>query len=132
MATLDDVRRIALGLPEVEERPGHHDWRVLNKSIVWERPLRKTDYAALGDDAPEGTIIGLRVPDVSDQRALVQSGPEAVFITPHFEGWPGVLVELEAISIEDLTELIVEAWLVQAPKRLTRPWIEAHGLSDDG
>lgn len=123
MATLDDVRRIALGLPEVEERPGGRDWQVRKKSFVWERPLRKADYQALGDSAPGGTIIGVRVPDIADQQALVQTGPEAVFITPHFEGWPGVLVELDRITVDDLTELIVDAWMVQAPRRLAREWL---------
>lgn len=132
MPTLDDVRRIALALPEVEERPSHRDWRVRNKPVVWERPLRQADYQALGDDAPQGTIIGIRVPEVADQQALVQSGPEAVFITPHFEGWPAVLVELDRISVEELTELIVDAWLTQAPRRLSKPWLETHRHADEG
>jgi hypothetical protein len=127
MATTDDVRDIALALPGVTERSGRglSEWRVGDKLVVWERPLRKVDLKALGDDAPDGTIIGVRVPDVGAQQALVASGPDAVFITPHFEGWPGVLVHLERIDLEDLRELIVEAWLVQAPKRLTREWLDA-------
>lgn len=132
MATLDDVRRIALRLPEVEERSDRGDWQVRKKSFVWERPLRKADYQALGDAAPEGIVIGVRVPEIADQQALVQTGPDAVFITPHFDGWPAVLVDLEQISVEDLTELIVDAWLVQAPKRLSRPWLESQGIGEEG
>jgi hypothetical protein len=129
VATLDDVRSIAMGLPEVEERStrGITEWRVRDKLVVWERPLRKVDLVALGDDAPNGTIVGVRVPDIGAQQALVASGPDAVFITPHFEGWPGVLVELEACPVDELRELIVEAWLVQAPKRLADEWLQSGG-----
>lgn len=129
MATTEDVRDIALALPGVSERSGRglSEWRVGDKLVVWERPLRKVDVEALGDDAPDGTIIGMRVPDVGAQQALVASGPDAVFITPHFEGWPGVLVHLERIDLDDLRELIVEAWLVQAPKRMAREWLDAEG-----
>jgi hypothetical protein len=63
MATWDDVRRLALALPETSEREsrGLRGWRVKDKGFVWERPLRRADYAALGDDAPDGPILGARV-----------------------------------------------------------------------
>lgn len=125
MATLDDVREMALNLPEVEQRPGRHEWRVRDRLVVWERPLRKADYLALGEGAPDGTIVGVRVADIGEQQALVQSGPEAVFITPHFEGYPYVLIELNRISLEELRELIVESWLIRAPKRLSKAWLQA-------
>lgn len=126
MATLADVRSIVMDLPEVEERStrGVTEWRVRDKPVVWERLLRKVDLAALGTDPPTGTIVGVRVPDVGAQKALVASGPDTVFITPHFEGWPGVLVDLDDCPVDELRELIVEAWLVQAPKRLSARWLE--------
>jgi len=62
MATWDDVTRIVEGLPETNEA-SPRDWRVRKKLIAWERPLRKTDYAALGADAPDGDILGARVAD---------------------------------------------------------------------
>jgi hypothetical protein len=126
MATLADVRSIVTNLPEVEERStrGISEWRVRDKPVVWERPLRNVDLEALGPGAPTGMIVGVRVPDVGAQKALVASGPDAVFITPHFEGWPGVLVDLDHCPVDDLRELIVEAWLVQAPKRLSRQWLD--------
>jgi hypothetical protein len=128
LATLDDVRSIAIELPGVEERSerGLSEWRVHDKLVAWQRPLRKADIAALGDDAPKGTILGVRVPDVGAQQALVRSDAPGVFITPHFENWPGVLVELEACPAEELRELIVEAWLVQAPKRIADDWLASN------
>jgi hypothetical protein len=63
MATWDDVRRIALALPETSEGSAHGNthWRVLDKGFVWERPLHKGDIAALGDQAPGGPILAAYV-----------------------------------------------------------------------
>lgn len=121
MATWDDVRRIALALPETTERGSHDDlpaWLVRDKLFVWERPLRRGDLAALGDAAPDGPILGARVPDEGAKAALVGDDPELYFTTPHFDGYPAVLVRLDRIGVEELTELITEAWLTRAPKRL--------------
>lgn len=123
MATWDDVRGIAAALPGLEENPEKREWRVRGKPVVWYRPLRKTNLEALGDSAPTGTVIGVRVPDVAEQQALVQNGPDAVFITPHFEGWPAVLVELDRIEADDLAELITDGWATQAPKRVVADWM---------
>jgi hypothetical protein len=121
VATWDDVRRIALALPETSESPSHGElpaWRVKDKSFVWERPLRKGDIAALGDAAPDGPILGARVPDLGAKEALLADDPDVYFTTPHFDGYPAVLVRLDRIAVEELTELVVEAWYARAPKRL--------------
>ncbi|MFI2647924.1 MmcQ/YjbR family DNA-binding protein [Micromonospora fulviviridis] len=121
MATWDDVRRIALALPETTERGSHDDlpaWRVRDKLFVWERPLRRADLDALGDAAPDGPILGARVPDLGAKAALLADDPEVYFTTPHFEGYPAVLVRLDRIGVEELTELVTEAWYARAPKRL--------------
>jgi hypothetical protein len=124
MATWDDVRRIATALPEVVERDsrGTVEWRVRDKNFVWERPLRKTDLAALGDAAPDGAIIGVRVPDLGAKEALLASDPGVYFTTPHFDGYPAVLVRLDVITPAELAEIIGEAWLCRAPKRVAKEW----------
>ncbi|ACQ79684.1 protein of unknown function DUF661 [Beutenbergia cavernae DSM 12333] len=120
MATWDDVRRIALGLPDVAEtRPG--EWRAPRGLVVWERPLRKADLEFLGDDAPTGPILGARTPDVETQQALVTEEPEVFFVTPHFHGYPGVLVLLDAIDADRLEELVVEAWSTRVPAKVAGP-----------
>lgn len=128
MATWDDVRRIALALPETAERlsHGHASWRVRDKLFVWERPLRDADLRALGDAAPEGPILGVRVEHLGAKAALIAEDPNAFFTTPHFDGYPAVLVCLEKIGAEELVEVIVEAWIAQAPKRLAREYVERH------
>jgi hypothetical protein len=126
MATWDDVRRIALALPETEERESRElrQWRVKDKGFVWERPLRRADYEALGDAAPEGPILGVRVEHLGAKEALLADDPGVFFTTPHFDGYPAVLLRLDRIGLEDLTEVIVEAWLVRAPKRLADAYLD--------
>jgi hypothetical protein len=129
MATWDDVRRIALALPEVTEetRWGSASWCVRGKGFVWERPLRKGDVAALGDRAPKGEVLGVRVPDLGVKEALLADDPRVYFTTPHFDGYPAVLVELANATVADLEEVVPEAWLAQAPKRLAKQYLDASG-----
>lgn len=127
MATWNDVRRVALALPETSERPSHGNtsWRVRDKLFVWERPLRPSDLRALGDAAPDGPILGVRVEHLGAKEALLADDPDVYFTTPHFDGYPAVLVRLERIELGELEELIAEAWLCQAPKRLAKEFLES-------
>jgi hypothetical protein len=125
MATWDDVRRIALRLPETTEgtSSGLTGWAVNGKGFVWERPLRQSDLKALGEAAPQGPILAAQVEHVGIKEALVASDPEVYFTTPHFNGYPAVLVQLERISVADLEQLIEDAWLAKAPKRLAKDYL---------
>ncbi len=126
VATWDDVRRLALGLPGSEERDsrGRAQWWVGGRLFVWERPLRTSDLRALGDQAPEGPILGARVEHLVAKEALLADNPAVYFTTPHFDGNPSVLVRLEAIGHDELEELVVEAWLCRAPKAVARQYAE--------
>lgn len=127
VATWDDVRRIALALPEVTERDSHGQpaWRVGGKVFVWERPLRKSDIEALGPDAPSGPILGARVADLGVKEALLADGPAVFFTTPHFDGYPAILIRLGHVQGAELAEVITEAWLTRAPKRLAASYLRA-------
>jgi hypothetical protein len=129
MADWDDVRRLALAMPEADEHVsrGHTQWRVREKLFVWERPLRRSDLAALGDAAPDGPILGARVEHLVAKEALLADDPAVFFTTPHFEGYPAVLIRLGEIGLDLLEEVVVEAWLARAPNRLARAYLEAHG-----
>ena len=120
MASWDDVARIALALPDTTEEQAwsHRHWKVHGKGFVWERPLRKSDLRALGDDAPQGPILGARVEHEIAKQALIQDPSGAFFTIPHFDGYPAVLVLLDEIDLDGLDEVIVEAWLCRAPKRV--------------
>jgi hypothetical protein len=122
----DEVRRLALALPETSERVSRElrQWFVRDKAFVWERPLRRADLEALGDAAPSGPILGAWVEHLVAKEALLQDDPGVFFTTPHFDGYAAVLVRLDRIGAEDLEEVITEAWLVRAPKRLVTQYLE--------
>lgn len=130
MASFDDVRRIALSLPETTEAVSWDNahWRVKDKGFVWERPLNKSDHAALealGEQAPEGAILGVRVSDLGAREAMIADDPALFFTIPHFDDFPAILVRLDLIGVAELEELIVEAWVDRAPKRLAQQYLDA-------
>lgn len=125
MATWEDVARIVGQLPLTTEQ-APHDWRVGKKLIAWERPLRKSDVEALTRNRvqpPAGDILGVRVPDEGAKFALIADEPDVYFTTPHFDGYAAVLVKLAEIAVGDLQELITDAWLTQAPRRLVKEFL---------
>jgi hypothetical protein len=125
VATWEDVRRAALALPETDEAQsrGLRTWRVRTKAFVWERPLRRADLEALGARAPDGPILGAQVEHLGAKEALLADDPARFFTTPHFDGYAAVLVRLDRIPAEDLEEVVVEAWLARAPKRLAAAYV---------
>jgi hypothetical protein len=121
MAGWDDVARLALALPEATEGGSYGEtrsWRVRDKAFAWERPLRPKDLAELGDAAPTGPVLAARVPDVGARAELIADSPAVYFTTAHFTGYPAVLVRLDAIGVEELAELLDQAWTCRAPRRL--------------
>jgi hypothetical protein len=125
VATWNDVARIVGGLPLTAEL-SPRDWRVGKKMLAWERPLRSSDRDALsarGSTPPEGDILGVRVSDEGVKFALIADDPGVYFTTPHFDGYAAVLVKLDAIDAGDLEELITEAWLTQAPRKLVQEFL---------
>lgn len=135
MATFEDVGRIAQALPGVAESTsyGHRAWalpggasgRAKAKSLtfVWERPLSKKDRRQLTEAGeievpPDEVILAARVEDLIEKEAVLAEHPAAVFTTPHFTGYPAVLVRLDRVGEDLLTEIVTSAWLAVAPQRL--------------
>ncbi len=115
MADADDVRRLALALPQVVEIDSDgFDFRVENKGFVWSYPERlpgkprviRTDVAVL--------YVG----DEGEKQALLLGEPDLFFTTPGYDGFPLVMVRLGEVSVERLTELITDAWRMRAPAEL--------------
>lgn len=125
MATWQDVRTIALDLPgAVEDASGSTTaWRIGTKAFAWERPLRPSELGPLGDRAPAGPALGLRVPDHGAREALVLSRPDVFFLVPFYAGHPMVLVHVEAAPFDELDEAVTESWLCRAPKRMVRDFL---------
>ena len=128
MATWRDVRNYALALPGAteEKRPGGTAaWIVNKKFFTWERPLRPADIAALGAAAPKGPILGVRTQDLEMKEALLRSDPQVFFTTPHFDGYPAVLIRLDMIPSKELKAVIEEAWLARAGKRAVAEFLSS-------
>jgi hypothetical protein len=112
----DDVRRIALSLPGSYEQvsyEGQPSWRTKPRMFTWIR------------SDPEALVVW--VDSVEDKDALIASDPRTLFTTPHYDAHAIVLVRLDAVDIEEATELITESWRLRAPKSLVREWDAAAG-----
>jgi hypothetical protein len=121
MATLDDVARIALDLPEVIEEEGGRgrSWSVRGKTFAWERPFSKADIKRFGDaPIPRLPIVGLRVDDLGEKEAVLAAGHKGVFTIPHFDGYAAVLIELRVVGMRPLRAAIVDGWAACAPAAL--------------
>ena len=85
--------------------------------------------AGLGRSWPDGEVIGLRVGSTEEAAALVQAEPETFFTIPHFDGYPAVLVRLDRIDLDYLSEVLVDAWVTRVPQRVAHAWLAEHGLT---
>jgi hypothetical protein len=112
----DDIRTIALGLPGTEERAsygGRPSWRTKTRMFTWIR------------DDPEALVVWV---DSEDEKlALVASEPDRFFTTPHYDGYPILLVRLEAVDLAEARELVTESWRLRAPRGLVKGWDAAQG-----
>ncbi len=137
MATLDDVRALALALPETSEgvRWGEISWAVGKNAFVWERPLNKADRRRLGEDpVPEGPLVAVYVADLDAKDFLVTEEPDVFFTIEHFQGFRAVLIRLDRIDVDRLEEAVTDAWLVRAPKRVAAAYLadRSDGPPDGG
>jgi hypothetical protein len=119
MADQNDVRRIALALPETSEAQDHFGFSVTNKGkskqFVWawaERVEPKKPRV------PRPDVLAVRVIDSFDKHALLASDEHKLFTEPHYNGFPAVLVRLPLIELDELQQLILDAWRCQAPSDL--------------
>jgi len=109
VATEADVRRIALALPETIEKPwfGSPGYRV-----------KDTGFLRIRSEA-EGALV-VFVSDLGEKEALLAADPEKFFTTPHYDGYPTVLVRLDAVEVDELEELITDSWRAKAPARVRK------------
>jgi hypothetical protein len=115
MADADDVRRLALSLPHVVEIDSDgFDFRVGNKGFVWSYPERRP-----GKPRRIRTDIAvLYVGDEAEKQALLLGEPDVFFSAPEYGRLPLVLLRLESVDVERLTELVTDAWRMRAPEEL--------------
>jgi len=135
MVSIEDVRTIALALPGAEESVSGHTgeaaWRLKSGQFAWLRGPSATDLrqlSELGREWPSGEVLAVRVADLEEKEALLAAEPDALFTIPHFDGYPGLLVRLDAVDRDRLAEIIADAWLVRAPARVAKEWLGERGL----
>ena len=123
MASQEDVRRIALALPETEEAADRFAFSVRNrgkhKAFVWVWMERVEPKKAR---VPQPEFIAVRVANLAEKDILLSMDTAKFFTEPHYDGFPAVLVRLAAVDTDLLKELIPAAWCCQAPKALVREW----------
>ena len=115
MLTAADVRRIALALPETSEQPCYGTPGFY---------VRAKLFARLRED---GTSLMVRCGDVDEKEFLLAAPPTALFTTSHYDGYAAILVRLEVAETALLEEVLTEAWILRAPKRVAERWIADHG-----
>jgi hypothetical protein len=115
MATQEDVRRIALSLPETTQDPRGFRFFVKDKQFAWaymERVEANRPRIARTD------VIAIRVANDLEKQSLLGMDSEKFFTTPHYNGYPAVLVRLPEVDVDLLRELLTDAWRSRAPRRL--------------
>ena len=124
MADAEDVRRLALALPHVEEIDSDgFDFRVGGKGFVWSYPERRA-----GQPRRIRTDIAvLFVGDEAEKQALLLGEPEVFFTTSSYDGWPLVMLRLTGVDAGRLAELVTDAWRMRAPDALASDIDEAGG-----
>jgi hypothetical protein len=121
VADQGDVRRIALALPETVEDDDRFAFSVMNKgkvkgyAWVWQERVHPKKARV-----PNPDVLAVRVSDEAEKEVLIASDPDAFFTEPHYNGFPAVLVRLAAVDVDELRELLTDAWRCQAPKALVQ------------
>jgi hypothetical protein len=115
VATFDDVRRIALELPEVVASDTGTEFRVDGKLFAhpW---LERIDPKK--GRVPNLDVAVVRIAAEADKEVLIQMDPRVFFTEPHFDGWPSIHVRLAEVDEPMLRRLLADAWRTRAPKRL--------------
>jgi len=129
MADDDDVRRLALALPHVEEIDcDGFDFRVGGKGFVWSYPERRPGQPRL----LRTDIAVLYVGDEAEKQALLLGEPRIFFTTPAYDGWPLVMLRLAEVDTGRLAELVTDAWRMRAPAALAAGLDQAGGQPSPG
>ena len=117
MATREDLRRIALALPETTTDNEGFSSSVAGKAIVWTWLERVDSKKAR---VPNPDVIAVRIADESEKELLIDMDGSVFFTEPHYHGYPAILVRLPAIDVGMLGTIIGNAWRLRAPKALLR------------
>jgi hypothetical protein len=115
LASDADVRRLAMALPHVVEIDSDgFDFRVADKGFVWSYPERRPGRPRI----LRTDIAVLYVGDEAEKQALLLGEPDLFFTTRGYDGVPLVMLRLDEVGVERLSELVTDAWRMRAPREL--------------
>src|SRR6516162_16658 len=130
-ARVEDIHQLAMGMPHVtvwRGRTGNPIYQVGGKSFVFFRtPQPDATDPETGERYPD--VIVFWVPSESDKQAWIQDETSPFFTTSHFDGHPSVLLRASRVgelTVQELTEVVQDAWLSQASSRRAAAWLSAH------
>ena len=129
MATMDSANSILAEFPDIVEsvRYGHSAWGVGKNVFAWVRPFSKADLKRFGDETPpSGPILAVRTADLNDKEAILAAHRSSCFTIPHFDGFSAVLIDVDNAEDDELRELLVDGWLVYAPKDVAEAFLAGH------
>ncbi len=132
---MTDLDQLAMAMPQTvrEEADGRPRYLVHGKLYCCHRGRRPD---AVDPDTGErmDDVLMFRVADLGEKELLLSDVRGVYFTTPHFDGYPAVLVripDLSRLDREELRDLIAGAWLSRAPKRVAKAWLAEHGPEDE-
>jgi hypothetical protein len=132
MATMADLDELALALPQVTKElsdDGRPSYLVHGKRFLLHRS-RRPDAVDAATGKRRDDVLMFRVADLEEKELLLADARGVFFTTPHFDGYPAVLVripDLARLDREELGDLVAEAWLTRAHKRIAKAWLAEHG-----
>jgi hypothetical protein len=135
MATMADLDELALRLPHTTKElsdDGRPSYLVHGKLFCFHRGRRRDAVDSDGERLDD--VLMFRVADLDVKDLILGDERRLFFTTPHFDGYPAVLLrisELARVDREELEDLVVEAWLTRAQKRVAKAWLAEHELHDD-
>jgi hypothetical protein len=136
MANLRDVEKMALTMPgaKVELRNDDRPAFVVDNKLFCFHRTKRADALDPTTGERLDDVLAFRVADEEMKAMWLAERPGVVFTTDHFKGHPWILIRIPSLSEidhEELFELVSDAWLARAPKRLARDWLASHGSSID-
>ena len=135
MTTMADLDALALALPETTKEvsvDGRPSYEAHGKTFVLHRS-RRSDAVDPETGERLDDVLMFRVESLEVKEILLADERGIIFTTPHFRGYPAVLIrirDLHRIDRDELEELVVEAWLTRAQKRVARAWLAEHGARE--
>jgi hypothetical protein len=136
VTTMADLDELARSMPQTTKDvsdDGRPSYRVHGKLFCCQRG-RRPDAIDPQTGERLDDVLMFRVADLDVKELLLADDRGVFFTTPHFDGYPAVLMripDLDRIDCDELRDMVAEAWLTRAQKRLARRWLEQHGLDDD-